>query len=105
MYKEPKNEAEYEAEFKNAPIAVVYLTATWCGPCRAIAPVFASISSAPENSKITFFKVDVDACSKLPVCSTVQGVPTFIAYKNGQELERFSGANKANLEALVKKLL
>ncbi|KAM9996511.1 hypothetical protein ACTFIY_002689 [Dictyostelium cf. discoideum] len=105
MYKEPKNEGEYEAEFKNAPIAVVYLTATWCGPCRAIAPVFKSISEAPENSKITFFKVDVDALQKLPVCASIQGVPTFIAYKNGQELERFSGASKANLENMVKKLL
>ncbi|EAL63815.1 hypothetical protein DDB_G0287227 [Dictyostelium discoideum AX4] len=105
MYKEPKNESEYEAELKNAPVAVVYLTATWCGPCRAIAPVFTNISNAPENSKITFFKVDVDALKKLPVCESLQGVPTFIAYRNGEEQERFSGANKVALENMVKKLL
>ncbi|KAM9993890.1 hypothetical protein ACTFIZ_011854 [Dictyostelium cf. discoideum] len=105
MYKEPKNEAEYEAEFKNAQKAIVYLTATWCGPCRVMAPVFSTASDAPENSSITFFKVDVDACSKLPICLSCEGVPTFIAYKNGQEIDRFSGANKVDFNNLVQKLL
>ncbi|KAN0025162.1 hypothetical protein ACTFIV_009578 [Dictyostelium citrinum] len=105
MYKEPKSSEEFQTQFAEAPIAVVYLTATWCGPCRAIAPTFKSISEAPENSKITFFKVDVDVCSSLEICKTVQGVPTFIAYKNGKEVEKFTGASKPNIENMVKKLL
>ncbi|KAN0009924.1 hypothetical protein ACTFIU_007234 [Dictyostelium citrinum] len=105
MYIEPKSSEEFQTQFAKASIAVVYLTATWCGPCRAIAPVFKNVSEAPENSKITFFKVDVDVCSSLDICKYVQGVPTFISYKDGKEVEKFTGANKVNLENMVKKLL
>ncbi|KAK5578359.1 hypothetical protein RB653_008029 [Dictyostelium firmibasis] len=104
MLVEPQNASQFKAEFDKASAAIVYLTATWCGPCRAIAPVFKNLSDAQENSNITFFKVDIDACPDLEIVKGVQGVPTFIAYKNGALIEKFTGANKSSLEALVKKL-
>ncbi|KAN0030075.1 hypothetical protein ACTA71_008219 [Dictyostelium dimigraforme] len=101
-YKEPKNSAEFNAEFAKATLAIVYLTATWCGPCRAIAPIFAK--AAGENPTITFFKVDVDVCSDLGICKACQGVPTFISYKNGTQVETFTGANQAALNNMIKNL-
>ncbi|KYQ89998.1 thioredoxin [Tieghemostelium lacteum] len=103
-YFEPKNSAEYLKfyEENKAGSILVYLTATWCGPCRAIAPVFARL--AAEHKNIKFVKVDVDLCGELPIVQGVQGVPTFIAYKSEVVVGQFAGANQNALNDLVKKL-
>jgi len=104
-YFEPKNSAEYLAKFAESqgkPI-LVYLTATWCGPCRMIAPVFTKAST--ENPNVVFIKVDVDNCGEVPIVASVSGVPCFYGYdRNGNVVDTFAGANKAKVEELAKKL-
>lgn len=64
--------------------------ATWCGPCKAMGPVLEQLAAeAPANSSI--IKVDVD---KNPVAAAqygIQGVPTFIIFKDGKPVWRHSG--------------
>ena len=65
--------------------------ADWCGPCKMMAPVIEQFSKEMgENVRI--LKVDVDRNPKAAAIYQVQGVPTFILFKNGKILWRQSGA-------------
>ena len=64
--------------------------ATWCGPCRMIAPVLEEIASENEG-KITIAKLDVDANNASAQKYNVMSIPTLILFKNGEPAERFVG--------------
>ncbi len=68
--------------------------ATWCGPCKAMAPVLKEVS---ENigTKGTIIKVDVDKNPKIAEQLKVRGVPTFVLYKQGKIVWRQSGMQSA----------
>ncbi|MEI7969389.1 MAG: thioredoxin TrxC [Betaproteobacteria bacterium] len=65
--------------------------ATWCGPCRSMAPAFARI--ARENAeKAVFGKVDTDAESAIAGRFGIRSIPTLILFRGGLEQARVSGA-------------
>lgn len=68
-------------EFKTSyyPKIVDY-TATWCGPCKKIAPVYEQL--AVIHSHVNFFKIDIDQYPEQAEEAGVTSVPTFIFYKN-----------------------
>ena len=72
-------------------IVVVDFYAVWCGPCRMMHPVVEELSNAFTN--IAFVKVNIDNDTQLAISQNVQVVPTFIAYKNGTEVNRIIGYN------------
>lgn len=72
-------------------IVVVDFYAVWCGPCRMMHPVVEELSNQFTN--IAFVKVDIDNDTQLAISQNVQVVPTFIAYKNGVEVNRIIGYN------------
>lgn len=70
--------------------------ATWCGPCRMIAPVIEEI--AEENDDIIVGKVNVDENPELCVKYGIVSIPTLIAFKNGEIIGQKLGAiPKANI--------
>ncbi len=94
-----------EDEFKDAlsqELVVIDFSANWCGPCRTIAPFFNSLPLKYTNVK--FYKIDVDELPDVVQSSDITGMPTFISYKNGEEVDRVVGANKAMLEDIVRYL-
>jgi len=70
--------------------------AAWCGPCRAMAPIFARAAAALEPHA-RFVKVDVDANPELAARLGVQGIPALFAFKGGQVAARHAGVADASL--------
>ncbi|XP_070504146.1 thioredoxin-like protein 1 [Chironomus tepperi] len=100
--REITDESHFQAELQNASIklVVVDFTAAWCGPCKAIAPFFASLPA--KYPKAIFLKVDVDKCSETAVMQGVSAMPTFVFYRNKSKIDRIQGADVNALEAKIK---
>jgi len=77
-------------------------TATWCGPCKAIAPVFKSL--AEQYRDLQFWRVDYDKCKETAAKYEIVGVPTFLFFVGDTLVRRQSGAVKQKLIDGVKDL-
>ena len=75
--------------------------ATWCGPCRAIAPVIDELHEEMEG-KALIGKVNIDENSDTPVNYGVRNIPTLLIFKNGEVVDKVVGAQSK--EALAEKL-
>ncbi|XP_050228471.1 thioredoxin H1-like [Mercurialis annua] len=80
-------------------LVVVDFTATWCGPCKFIAPIFAEM--AKKLPHITFLKVDVDELKTVAQDWDVDAMPTFAFLRGGKIVDRVVGAQKAELEKTI----
>ncbi|MGL4913444.1 MAG: thioredoxin [Romboutsia sp.] len=78
-----------EVEYKEG-VVVVDFFATWCGPCKMLAPVFESVGEELEDSA-EFYKIDIDESMELVQRFEVTTVPTVIVFKDGQEMDRLVG--------------
>lgn len=106
-----KSESVFQHELRQntGKIHIVKFTATWCGPCKSIAPLFESLSHNDSNSRLGFVEIDVDDSDYESLVSSlgVKSMPTFIAISFSEERGsfvthgRFSGADKTKLTELV----
>lgn len=86
-------------------VALVDFSASWCGPCRAVAPMIEELAET-YASRATVKKVDIDQNRDLALQMGVQSVPTLIVFKDGQEHKRLIGAqSKADLQAALENAL
>lgn len=69
---------------------VVDFWATWCGPCRMMAPNFEQVAEELSGDFI-FGKSNVDDFSKFAGSQNIQSIPTIVVYKNGAEIARKMG--------------
>ncbi|KAE8149948.1 thioredoxin-like protein [Aspergillus avenaceus] len=84
--------------------AVVDFFATWCGPCKAVAPVVGKLSETYPD--VRFIQIDVDKNPQISQELGVRAMPTFVLFKDGKPLEqRVVGGNMKALEEGVKGLL
>ena len=93
----------FESEVLKSEVPVLLdFWATWCGPCRMIAPTLAEI--AAENAgKLKVGKVNVDEQMELAIQFNVTSIPLLVVMKNGKIANKAVGAMpKAKIEALFK---
>ncbi|XP_049394166.1 TPR repeat-containing thioredoxin TDX-like isoform X3 [Solanum stenotomum] len=92
-------ETKLNAVSKVSRLAILYFTATWCGPCRFISPFYTSL---PEKyPKVAFLKADIDEARDVASRWNVSSVPAFFFIKNGKEVDKVVGADKNSLEKKI----
>ncbi|CAI9113704.1 OLC1v1014357C2 [Oldenlandia corymbosa var. corymbosa] len=89
-------EAKLGAAKKTSRLAILYFTATWCGPCRHISPVYTTL--AAKYPKVVFLKADIDEARDVAVQWNISSVPTFYFIKDGKQVDKVVGADKNSLE-------
>jgi thioredoxin 1 len=83
-------------------LVLVDFWATWCGPCKQIAPALEDIAGAMEG-KLDVAKVDIDDNPNTPGQYGVRGVPTLMIFKDGEPIAtKVGAAPKSQIEAWIK---
>ena len=75
--------------------------ATWCGPCKVIAPTI--VKFAKEYPAAKFYKLDIDEVPAVAQELGIRAMPTFVLFKKGEKVGEVVGANEKALEAAIKK--
>ncbi|XP_019186992.1 PREDICTED: thioredoxin H9-like [Ipomoea nil] len=92
-------EEKMEEANKDDKIAIVNFSASWCSPCRTIAPLFSELSM--KHLSWMFLVVDVDVLSDLSTTWDIKATPTFFFLRGGKQFEKVIGANKEELQKKV----
>jgi thioredoxin 1 len=101
-----------DSEFENAVLkseipVLVDFWATWCGPCRMIAPIVEQIQGE-LGTKIKVLKMDIDENPATPMSFGIMSIPTVIIFKDGKAADRSVGYRpnmKSDLTAKLEALL
>ena len=83
--------------------SVLYFTATWCPPCKAISPKYEKMSD--DYPEVAFGKVDVDENSDAAIDFEISAVPTFVLFQGETVSNKMTGADPMALEQSVKDLI
>ncbi len=90
---------------KSSSLVMVDFWATWCGPCKIVAPVVEELAKEYEGN-VNFVKVNTDENADLASKYNIRGIPTLMFFKEGKMVEQVVGAvPKAQLKSKIDALL
>jgi len=97
---------QFKAEVLDSPLPVlVDFWATWCAPCRAIAPVLEELSGLYKG-KVKFVKLNIDDSQQTPQAYGIRSIPTLLIFKGGKVVEQIVGAvPRSKLDEALKKVV
>ncbi|MFV5501026.1 thioredoxin TrxC [Acinetobacter towneri] len=88
------NEQNFSNFIQNSDLPILIdLWADWCGPCKMMAPHFATV--AKQNPQVVFAKIDTEANPRLSGAFHVRSIPTLVLMNKSNEIARISGALRA----------
>ena len=95
------NDNEFDREvLQDSGTVLVDFWATWCGPCRMLAPILEELSGQHPELKIV--KVDVDENRELALRYGIESIPTLLVFRNGQLVNKSVGlVSKADILRLM----
>jgi thioredoxin 1 len=98
--------AEFDAEVRQSAIPVVVdFFATWCPPCKSLAPIFDKVAGG-FTGKVKFVKVNTDEAPELAVEFGIRGVPSLLFFKGGKAVNTLVGLrSESDIKAAATALL
>ncbi|KAJ5923583.1 Thioredoxin [Penicillium verhagenii] len=96
---------QFSSLLTSSRVVVADFYADWCGPCKAIAPVYDSLArQLSRPNQITFTKINGDQQKDLTQAYSVRSYPTFIVFENGRQTQTVAGADPRRLNEVIQKL-
>ncbi len=83
-------EQNFDEVLANNPVAMIDFGASWCGPCKALAPVVEEIANDYEG-RAAVGKADVEECPAIAARFRIRNVPTVLFFKNGELVDKSVG--------------
>jgi thioredoxin 1 len=101
------NDQNFQSEIidSGAP-ALLDFYATWCGPCKTVAPIVDELAREYSDKGVKVGKVDIDVAGQIAAQYDIRGVPTLMFFKGGKKVDQLVGAQpKKTIESKLKALL
>ena len=77
--------------------------ATWCGPCRALAPLIEEAAKINCN-KVKVCKANIEDCTNISTELGIQNLPCIVFFRDGNEIDRVTGANRTRIQEVIDSL-
>ena len=99
------NDSNCKETIASGKVVLIDFWATWCGPCRALAPIVAEVAAEYEG-RVVVGKCNIDECDDFPVDMGIRSIPTLLYFKNGELAGRSVGSvSKKEITAKLDSLL
>ena len=85
------NELDFQEIIKSEDLTIIDFSASWCMPCRMLAPILEQVADKMDN--VSFYNIDIDDSEEIAKRYRIFSVPTLMAFKEGKVIDSLVGLN------------